>query len=329
MQGRYVFYTMFGPHTCRVRSCIYTTNRYTFEEALVYLGIDDWWKSLSHLVANVWKNKNIKATLNHTWLCTGPRGPANITLTFIWNKFHTLAQHYIRRPWSRCGGNIHLHCNSSFGIPNCDGSDAEGKDSRWPCGDLLDQVQLPGSKRKFNVITHGGIWDVMHIFKGQDLDVDDHGDFGWINSAAPKLYSMLLKDYNETITAATTSGKSSKCWTTNGLGGKEILMAPFMVQGPPCPTCGKDITKVGGINCKKNNSGFNRVLRTLREHQLKSGVVGTIFDDYIDAFDLTNAEYGAPFPISDGIHFPNVLYRAVVHIIMHKLIVLHSTDSTA
>ena len=283
----------------------------------MFLGIDDWFKNILHLAENVWKNKNRKQTVQHTWLCTGPRGPARITLAFIWNKFHSLPQHYIRRPWSRCGGNIHVHCNSTFGIPNCDGSDVEGKDARWPCGNLLDQVQLTGANRSFNVITHGGCWDAMHIYKGQDLDIDDEGDFGWINSAAPKLYSTLLKDHNETT--------SSKCWTANGPhGGKEILMSPMNVNGPSCRECGKDITKVGGIPCKKNNSGFNRVLKTFLKHQLLSGVVGSVFDEWIDAMTLSSQEFGAPFAISDGIHYPIIFYRAVVHIVMHKLIILNS-----
>ena len=254
-------------------------------------------------------------------LCSGPKGPANITLSFIWNHFHTRMQHFTRRPWARCTANVHLlPCNSTTpgGIPNCDGSDVEGKDSRWACGTSLDEVQSKlKSKRKFNVVTQGGIWDALHIFRGQQLDIDDSGDFGWATDAAPRLYETLKREHNES--------ESSKCWTVNGeYGGKELLMSPLSVRGIKCDHCGIDVTKVAGVDCKKNNTGLSKVLDIFRESQLKSGIIGTIFDRWVDANAITSAAYGAPFSIQDGIHYPNVVYRALVHSVMNNIISANS-----
>jgi hypothetical protein len=163
------------------------------------------------------------------------------------------------------------------------------------------------------VVSHGGIWDALHIFRGQDLDATDEGDFGWVNDAAPRLYEKLKTGFNET-------GKTSKCWTVNGYhGGKEILMSPLAVHG----------NVIGGIKCKSNSSGLNRVLETFREHQIKSGIIGSVFDDWVDAYRLSSPSTGAPFPISDGIHYPPVFYRALVHELMHKILVLNSPPTTA
>ena len=244
-----------------------------------------------------------------------------MTFSFIWSNLHYKFQQFTKRPWARCTARYFTPCGFRDNMQTCDGSEQAGKDQRWDCGSTLDQVQLPNStqRRNFNVITHGGLWDSMHIYKAQTLEVDDEGDWTWIKDATPKFYAALHHEFNE------SDSMNNKCWTSNGndYGGKEFLVSPLTVKGITCPQCGNNVTRVGGVDCKQNNAGLNKAHNIFREEQLRSGVIGTIFDDWLDAFTITSETLGAPWSIPDGAHYPRVVYRSIVITAMYKLFLLH------
>ena len=59
------------------------------------------------------------------------------------------------------------------------------------------------------------------------------------------------------------------------------------------------------------------ILKIMRENIMKSWV--RIFDDFVDPFSISSTESGAPFS-ADGIHYPEIMYRAEIEMLMSLLV---------
>ena len=132
-----------------------SNTRMLFIEAVGFFGHPHWMHNL-HELGKKWSNKNTRHTIDHTYLCTGPLPPHNITLSFLWSRFAHDKRFFTKRPWSRCSE----ACRSTVkgGIVTCDESDPEGINARWPCGSTLDHTQLENqtySSRSFLTISQG------------------------------------------------------------------------------------------------------------------------------------------------------------------------------
>ena len=105
-----------------------SNTRNLFVEAVGFFGHPHWMHNL-HEEGKKWKNKDTRHTIDHTYLCTGPLPPYNLTLSFLWSRFIHHPKFYLNRPWSRCSQACRFGGEKS-GIQKCDDSDPEGANSR-------------------------------------------------------------------------------------------------------------------------------------------------------------------------------------------------------
>ena len=361
-----------------------SNTRKLFIETLSYFGYPNYMYNL-YEIGSMWKNKNTRETIDHTNLCAWSLPFANnITLSFSWSRFITdYRDFFAKRPWSRCKAACRATDDVQKNMPNCDHSDAEGVEARWPCGSTLDSVQRDNrenNERSFITVNQISCHDALHVYHGNSKSVEDFykeppdrfkmedevmGDFKGlgkyyvghikkVHEGTEELYdikysidfeekvprSRIRVDYSgwrDTVSqienyfkSLETNGKdknnfvdfknkndgivknlmngllpdhaNKSCWMSSAYrGGREIIMSPLHLRH----------------HSKQQLAGADLVLRIMRESIIGTGL--KLFDDFIDAFSISSTEAGAPFSY-DGIHYPEIMYRAEIEMIMSQLV---------
>lgn len=334
-----------------------SNTRMLFIHALAYFGQPDWFTKL-HDLGKIWSNKDTRRTIDHTYLCSGPLGPSNITLSFLWTPFFYESAFLDKRPWSRCADACKSD-GSALGIAKCDGSAEEGITERWRCGASLDNPSQD-DKRAFVVVSQGGVHDALHKFhghqrkageyfnhyhrnftlkydpsyvytKGQEVTGDFKGmgalfkgEIAAVNAdgtydiqytrdlelSVPKTRIAAYSAWTgiqEAIRAHfvsmkqapdvhTESGKAAKCWSSKAFSGREIILSPLHVRRADCNACAAT---------PHTQPGADLTLSIMRNEILRSGIVGSLFDDFVDANLISSEESGAPFSSYDGYVWPH------------------------
>jgi hypothetical protein len=52
---------------------------------------------------------------------------------------------------------------------------------------------------------------------------------------------------------------------------------------------------------------------------INTGLAGNVYDDFIDAFELSRDVEGSVFATDDGVHYPRIMYRAQLMMILHRI----------
>ena len=118
-------------------------------------------------------------------------------------------------------------------------------------------------------------------------------------------YPGILADYK-------SRQKKSKCWSSVPFGGREILVSPLHVRRADCHQC------AGTANTQP---GTDKALGMMREAMLNTqGLIGEVYQDFVDAYSISSEESQAPWSVYDGIHYPAIMYRAELELIMSKLV---------
>lgn len=261
-----------------------SNTRHLFLAALQFFGLT-WYADLE-AKASAWKVRDRRHKIDHTYLCPAPFGPLNLTLAFLWAPFTHKPQFYTKRPWSRCSGPSG-QCASSRGISACDQSIPEGLGDRWQCGNWLDSVQTDGSRR-FIVVSHGGIHDALHTYQAAQYGPDDRDR---INGQVVSFRKTSFADHGQ-------------CWSSIPNHGKEIVISPLSLGR----------TRTGPTG----RWGINEVLQLIADEQRQDGD----FSAFIDGYALSSEENSPPFTTGDGIHYPPVLYRALLELLWDQVTAL-------
>lgn len=275
--------------------------RNLYLSAMEYFGNGDWFPELDRKSQN-WTTADRRHRIDHTYLCPKSFGRTNITVAFLWMPFIHRQTFFSRRLWSGCGGR-HGQCASVLGIPNCDQSSAEGVADRWECDDWIDEVQLPYIKpRKFVVVSHGGIHDVLHTYKANI----HHSDLNHTASRIHDFYSGLKTNLRQELSKSGNQKRDSYCWSAYGHGGAEVMISPLhfgrskYVRDPQL----RD----------KINAALHMFIEEFYDHKLEEE-----FDGHIDAYELAKEEWKAPFSNGDGIHYPPIFYRALLELVLEQV----------
>ena len=158
--------------------------------------------------------------------------------------------------------------------------------------------------RDFITVSHAGIHDALHkhfeSFYNSTYD-----------ETVSDRYSALSNLYIN-ATWKNTYEMNVSCWShtkhsMNSTGGYEIFVSPLHVRRGTC-CLGADIFKHGKIN---------EILSIISKLESSFLLNQGLIHKYINAFSLTDDYNAAPFPLSDGIHFPKIMYNSILGQIIH------------
>ena len=153
-------------------------------------------------------------------------------------------------------------------------------------------------------MSHAGIHDALH----------QHFE-SFYNSTYDEIvndrYSALSNLYINEIWKNTFE-KNVTCWShsknsMNSTRGYEIFVSPLHVRHGTC-CVGTEVFK---------HSKINEILSIISKLESSFLLNQGLIDKYINAYSLTDYYNLAPFPLSDGIHFPKILYNSILGQIIH------------
>ena len=140
------------------------------------------------------------------------------------------------------------------------------------------------------------VYDIEEYFKSLGTRGKDKNDFVRMDGKNAKEVENLTK-------GLLSDHANKSCWMSSAYrGGKEIMMSPLHLR-----------REAGGPSLK----GADIVLQIMRESIIKNW--RGVFDDFIDPFSISGTDVGAPSP-KDGIHYPTIMYRAEIEMLMSSLI---------
>lgn len=275
--------------------------RNLFHAFLAYLGPEyvSWYAKLTEQ-SKEWRGA-YRDKMDHTYLCSPPLGPRNVTLAFFWRNY--LGYSVSKVPWnlptmpgkdSRC-----QWWENGDAMHHCDSASADGKTERWQCADLLDTVQLPGKpQRSFVLISSGGVHTVVEEVMHK-------------NASNPEEYLAKSK---ARFDGAWMSMESTKpYWKHIGeQGGRNIFIAPSQLQfGLPRTT-------------NANHQSVNAMNDMLEKH-FKSRLRGRsnlTCEDGLEIMetDLVTLPANSPGTEGDGVHYPDLTNFALTQLITERLL---------
>jgi len=272
--------------------------RNLFESFLKFLDEHEWIESIKNLASTTWTSVNRKYTVDHVMLCHEINaGNKKLFVAYSWQPFLSLPTFYTSRSWSNCKSKCRYSNYTS--VTHCDGSSLLGAEIRWDCSSNLDQGQANELSRDFITVSHGGLHDALHKH---------------FNSFYNSTYDEIVQDKYATLTNLyinqiwkNTFENSTACWShskncMNSTNGYEIFVSPLHVSHGTC-CLGADILKR-----QKINEILGIISKLESSYLLNQGLI----DKYINAYSMTDFDNLAPFPLSDGIHYPPILYNAIL-----------------
>lgn len=228
---------------------------------------------------------------------------------FLFACLFSTSQFHIHRPWSKCKIG---QCPYVDGVSKCDDSDLEGEQSRWTCGASLNNVQGPqGKDRAFIVVSQGGLHDTLHEFHAPMLRFDDSMKWNELNATLYKHAVMVRDELSQDCANKGTVQKECKCWSASTYGGREIVLSPLQVRRADCHPCPAS---------SRAHPNIQKSLAMIRDAMVNTGLTGKLYDDYIDSFELSHDIEGSVFATEDGVHYPKIMYRAQLMLVLRSII---------
>ena len=274
--------------------------RHMFVELVAFLGNDPyaaWWRQLQHDSLQ-WRGLG-RDKLEHTFLCSPPLGPRNLTLAFLWRPF--FGDHLTSVPFTPPTDPTRCKWSANDGVHSCDHAMPDGALERWPCRDTLDSVQLPGQPpRRFVVLASAGG-----------------------HTAVEELHAA--KDLNLSATLASSAGRFKAGWdkleaakqhwaSITRQGGRNIFLTTARLSyGAP-------------RTVMSNHASADRMDAMLEVHirePLRAGRSNlTCGDDGLEIIDTTPIFYAPNSPGSsgDGMHHEQITNTALIQQIVHRLV---------
>ena len=275
--------------------------RNLFHSFLTFLGPEyTAWSTAIHEKAKGWKGQ-YREKLDHTFLCSPPLGPRNITLAFFWRNYLGLS--VSRVPWvlpsmpgkfGRC-----VWWENGDAMHHCDGASEDGKVERWQCEDSLDQIQLAGKPRRaFILISGAGIHTAVEEIHHRNAS--DPADY-LAHSAA------RFEQAWQSLEATKTHWRH-----VSQDGGRNIfIMPPLLLNGLPRTT-----------NAQHESV---RAMNHMLDHHFKSRLRGRCnltCEDGLEIIEHDAVTTGphAPGTVGDGIHYGYLTDMALMQIIVERIV---------
>jgi len=267
---------------------------------------DGWYQHLQEL-SRGWEG-DYRNKMDHTYLCSPPLGPNNLTVAFFWRNH--VGMSVSRVPW------VHEKMPGKFGkcvwwengsgMQHCDSAHNDGRMERWQCTDTLDSVQLAGRpKRSFILVASAAAHTAMEEIHGKRnlSDPDDYLEKSrWRFEQA--WHSMEdTKPFWQTVTQD---------------GGRNIFFLPLMMKyGLPRTTNADHV----GVNAMNHILGHHLKdkLRGRSNLTCEHGL------EIIETDQLTMTPF-APGPSGDGVHYSDQTNTALIQVIVERIIMYNASN---
>lgn len=151
------------------------------------------------------------------------------------------------------------------------------------------------------MVSHGGVHDAVHTYHHAPED-----KFNATKLAIHAFHKSLKNTGREALVNA-TKGRDGFCWSTYGHYGAEIHINPLQIGRANCHHC-----------VPQYRSGVNRIIELIKDDFNQKGLHNQ-FDGYVDAYALSQEEHKAPFTSGDGIHYPPIVYRAMLELVLQEV----------
>jgi len=272
--------------------------RHVFVELLNWLGdpYSTWWHHL-HEVSTQWRGQP-RDKLEHTYVCSPPLGPRNLTMAFLWHPF--FGDHLTSVPFLPLGDPERCSYRSDKGMQHCDHALPDGALQRWACADALDSVQLPGKpRRKFIVLASaGGHTAVEELMAARDLNMS-----ATLQSAAGRFRAGWDK---------LEAGRQHWSSISRG-GGRNIFLTPARLS------YGAPRTVMSNHNSADR---MEKMLEVFIRSRLRAPSNLTCGDDGIETVDTAPIFYheNAPGSSGDGMHQEQISNIAMIQLLIHRLV---------
>ena len=277
-----------------------------------------WYQQLERLSGN-WTKSAGRTKLDHTFLCSGPVGPKNITVAFLWRA--QFGETVSRVPWVSASTQPRAYekCvwwENGDAMRHCDSSAGEGAQERWSCTDTLDSIQLSGQgRRKFVVVSSGGqhnVVDAVHEAFSKRT-AEEQGNKTYYLAASRKRFSDAWSSMEQ----------RKKNWAVvTREGGRHIFILPMRLSyGLPRTVCG--------------HHGTARAMEDMLEVHIRQRMRDTNDSDVLtgaeDGLEVLDTSWlfdipNAPGSVGDGMHQGHLMNMAVLSLLAHRLINFNASN---
>jgi hypothetical protein len=181
-------------------------------------------------------------------------------------------------------------------------------------------VQGPqGKDRTFIVVSQGGLHDTLHEFHAPMLRSEDSMKWDDVNATLYK-HAVMVRD--ELSQDCSNKGahfqRDCKCWSASTYGGREIVLSPLQVRRADCHPCPAS---------SRAHPNTQKSLAMIRDAMVNIGLTKNLYDDYIDSFELSRDVEGSVFALEDGVHYPKIMYRAQLMLVLRSIIAWDTSGS--